>query len=46
MHALSSTVAANTTGYNALGGPILSYGDNTIDDNGNDFGTLGSVSRQ
>jgi hypothetical protein len=42
-----STVVENTMGYGAFGGGvILSYGDNYIDDNGSNFGTLGGATRQ
>jgi hypothetical protein len=42
-----STVTANATGYlTSIGGTIFSYGDNTIDDNGSNSGTLTAASKQ
>ena len=42
------TVIGNTIGYknSSSGGAILSYGDNYIEDNGSNVGTLGSASKQ
>jgi hypothetical protein len=42
----NSTVTGNTTGYNAASGAIMSYGDNYIDDNGSNSGTLVSALKQ
>jgi hypothetical protein len=42
-----STITGNGTGYAAAnGGVILSYGDNAIDRNGGNTGTLGNASKQ
>jgi hypothetical protein len=42
-----STLTANLTGYSATtGGVIFSYGDNAIDDNAGNSGTLTSTSKQ
>jgi hypothetical protein len=42
-----STVTGNTSGYSSqMGGQVLSYGDNVIDDNGGNGGTLGSATKQ
>jgi hypothetical protein len=42
-----STVVGNTIGYNVLnGGTVLSYGDNYIDANVGNVGSLGSASKQ
>ena len=42
-----STVTGNMTGYRTdSGGVISSYGDNYIDDNGANIGTLGPASKQ
>jgi hypothetical protein len=42
-----STITGNTAGYFAgTGGIILSYGDNYIDDNADNVGTLGSATQQ
>jgi hypothetical protein len=42
-----STIMANGTGFNAgSGGTILSYGDNYIDDNTGNTGTLGAATKQ
>jgi hypothetical protein len=42
-----STIAGNLTGFSTVaGGVILSYGDNSIDDNGGNVGVLGSATKQ
>jgi hypothetical protein len=42
-----STVSANNTGFAAItGGTILSYGDNYIDSNGGNVGSLGGTAKQ
>src|SRR5262249_21829156 len=42
-----STISGNQIGYRALsGGTILSYGDNYIDANGTNIGTLGSATKR
>jgi hypothetical protein len=41
-----STVTGNTHGYEVNGGAIVSYGDNYIDGNGSNIGSLGSATKQ
>jgi hypothetical protein len=42
-----TTIVANATGYSiGVGGTIFSYGDNTIDNNGSNTGTLTAATKQ
>jgi hypothetical protein len=42
-----TTIMANTIGYDVrFGGTIFSYGDNTIDNNGSNTGTLTPATKQ
>jgi hypothetical protein len=45
MFVAGSTVSGNATGFNILGGPIKSFGDNSIIDT-NNTGTLTPIGQQ
>jgi hypothetical protein len=46
MRLAQSTVTGNNVGYSVSGGAIASYGDNRIDSNGSNSGSLGAVARR